>query len=144
MAIELIDVGQMRVGRAGGRKGSGERYPKYKVAVQKILPFLKDSIQDKGTIRVKTEDIKKELGGDFANKHATSMYWGLKYVLFQEGVWVSTGQHTDGSDVLIMRSATEKDVLPDSLTKQDKEGADVNTEVYEKEADNGGEVEEET
>jgi hypothetical protein len=82
---------------------------------------LKESIEEKGTIRVKNEDIKKEMGSEFAKKHGTSIYWGLKYVLFQEGIWVTTGKHNDGSDVLVMRSTVPEDKLPDSLTKGDKE-----------------------
>lgn len=117
MSIQLVEPDAMRTGRGGGKRGKGEKYAKYKVAIQKIAPFLKENIEKKETIRVKTDDLKKEMGGEFATKHATSVYWGLKYTLFNEGIWVTTGKHTDGSDVLVMREATPDDKLPDSLTK---------------------------
>lgn len=118
MSIQLVEPDDMRTGRGGGKgKVKGQKYAKYRLAVQKIVPFLKESIKAKETIRVKTDDIKKEMGKDFTSKHTTSIYWGLKYSLFQEGIWVTTGKHTDGSDVLVLRDATPEDKLPDSLTK---------------------------
>jgi len=139
MAIELIEVDEMRTGRGGGKgKVKGQKYAKYRLAVQKIVPFLKENIEKKETIRVKVDDLKKEMGKDFTSKHATSIYWGLKYSLFQEGIWVTTGKHTDGSDVLVMRDALPEDKLPDSLTKGvNKEGdegplPDIDTDKDEK------------
>lgn len=117
MSIQLVEPNDMRTGRGGGGKAKGQKYAKYRLAAQKIVPFLKESIKAKETIRVKTDDIKKEMGKDFTSKHTTSIYWGLKYSLFQEGIWVTTGKHTDGSDVLVLRDATPEDKLPDSLTK---------------------------
>jgi hypothetical protein len=117
MVIELVEQNEMRTGRGGGGgKGAG-KYSKYRLAIQKIVPFLKESIEANGTIRAKTEDIKKEMGGEFAKRHGTSIYWGLKYSLFHEGIWVTTGKHNDGSEVLVMRDATPEDKLPDSLLK---------------------------
>ena len=120
---------EIRKRRGGGTRGNGKKYTKYKLAIQKIVPFLKENIEKKETIRLKSEDIKKEMGGEFAKRHATSIYWGLKYALFQEGIWVTTGKHTDGSDVLVLRDATSEDKLPDSLTKGGEKG--------EKEGDEG-------
>lgn len=119
MTISLVEADEMRTGRGrGGGKGKGGgKYAKYRIAAQKIVPFLKENIESKETIRMKTEDLKKEMGSDFAKKHPTSMYWGLKYALFQEGIWVITGKHKDGSEMLVMRGATPEDKLPDSLTK---------------------------
>lgn len=122
MPIQLVEVDEMRTGRGGGGKAKGQKYAKYRLAIHKIAPFLKENIEAKETIRVKTDDLKKEMGGEFATKHATSIYWGLKYTLFNEGIWVTTGKHTDGSDVLVMRSATPEDKLPDSLTKGGEKG----------------------
>lgn len=118
MAIELVEATEMRTGRGGGGKGkSGQKYAKYRTAIQNALPFLKESIAEKETIRMKVDDVKKEMGKDFVSKHATSLYWGLKYVLFNEGIWVTTGKHNDGSDMFVMRNATPDDKLPDSLQK---------------------------
>lgn len=128
MTIELVEPENMRTGGRGGGKGrSAGKYVKYRLAIQKMVPFLKESIEDRETIRVKTEDIKKEMGGEFANKHDTSIYWGLKYAMFQEGIWITTGKHKDGGDVLVMRSATPNDKLPPSLTKGE-EGEEGNME----------------
>lgn len=41
-----------------------------------------------------------------------SIYWGLKYVLFYEGIVVSTGQTKDKQSALLMRNKLESDVLP--------------------------------
>jgi hypothetical protein len=117
MTIQLVDADAMKTGRGGGGKAKGQKYAKYRLAIQKIVPFLKENIKANGTIRAKTEDIKKEMGSEFVTKHTTSIYWGLKYSLFQEGIWVTTGKHTDGSDVLVMRLALPDDKLPESLTK---------------------------
>jgi len=56
-----------------------------------------------------------EMGGEFAKKNPTSLYWGLKYVLFNEGIVVDTGTHKSGDKLLIMRLGTENDVLPLAL-----------------------------
>ena len=135
MAIELVDVDDMRTGRGTGKRGGGGKYHKYTVAIEKakLVPFLKESIKDKGTIRLKTKDVIKELGGDFASRHPTSIYWGLKYVLFHEGIVVITGKHVDGDEVLVMRMGTPEDKLPDSLTKgkEMKEGEEPESEELE-------------
>lgn len=117
MAIQLIEPDAMRIGRGGGRGKSAGRYSKYKIAIQKIVPFLKENIEKTETIRVKVDDLKKEMGGEFVKRHETSIYWGLKCSLFQEGIWVTTGKHNDGSAVLVMREATPEDKLPESLLK---------------------------
>lgn len=121
MTIPLVQVEEMRTARGGGRgKGAG-KYAKYITAIQKSVPFLKESIEKKGTIRVKSDDIKKEMGGEFVTRHSTSIYWALKYSLFQEGIWITTGKHVDGSEVLVMREATPEDKLPESLTKGNRQ-----------------------
>jgi hypothetical protein len=117
MAIELVEAEEMRTGKGGGGKGKGQKYAKYKFAVRSILPFLKENVESKGTIRVRIVDLKEEMGKEFVSKHSTSIYWGLKHVLFQEGIWVTTGKHIDGSDMLVLRGATPDDKLPDSLQK---------------------------
>lgn len=124
MAIELVDAGEVRTGRGG--KTKGEKYGKYAIAIQKHIPWIKQQIADNkdGVIRVKATDMGKEMGGEFAKKNGTSIYWGLKYVLFQEGIVVDTGTHKSGDKLLIMRLGKEDDRLPPSLSKyleQDEE-----------------------
>ena len=136
MAIELIDVDDMKIGRGTGKRVGGKKYHKYIIALEKakLVPFLKESLEKQGTIRLKTKDIVRELGGDFASKHSTSIYWGLKYILFHEGIVVTTGKHVDGDDVLVMREGTPEDKLPDSLTKgRFKEGEEPESEEPESE-----------
>lgn len=117
MAIELVSVDQIRSGRGG--KSKGEKYGKYAIAIQKNIPWIKEQIKKSkdGFIRVKNEDIRKEMGGEFVKKNETSVYWGLKYVLFQEGVVVESGTKDTGEKLLIMRLADNEDRLPDSLAK---------------------------
>lgn len=118
MAIPLVEAEEVKTGRGGG-KTKGEKYGKYAVAIQKSVPWLKEQIGSSkdGTIRVKATDLAKEMGGDFAKKNATSIYWGLKYVLFNEGIVVDTGTHKSGDKLLVMRLGTEEDKLPPSLQK---------------------------
>lgn len=129
MAIELVEATEVRTGRGG--KTKGEKYGKYAIAIQKHIPWIKDQIAENkdGIIRVKATDMGKEMGGEFIKKNATSIYWGLKYVLFQEGIVVDTGTHKTGDKLLIMRLGKEDDRLPPSLSKYlEPEEEDAGTE----------------
>ncbi len=124
MTIELVEATEVRTGRGG--KTKGEKYGKYAIAIQKHIPWIRDQIASNpdGIIRVKATDMGKEMGGEFAKKNGTSIYWGLKYVLFQEGIVVDTGTHKSGDKLLVMRLGREDDRLPASLAKyleQDEE-----------------------
>ncbi len=124
MTIELVEATEVRTGRGG--KTKGEKYGKYAVAIQKHIPMIRQLIADstEGVIRIKATDMGKEMGGEFAKKNGTSIYWGLKYVLFQEGIVVDTGTHKSGEKLLVMRQGTSEDRLPPSLSKyleQDEE-----------------------
>lgn len=117
MEIKLFEPEDMKTGRGGGKRGGGEKYAKYKTAIAPHIQFLKDGIAGSkdGTIRVKVEDLAKAMG--MGGKHETSIYWGLKYTLFGEGLVVTTGQTKDNEPVLIMREKKEGDTLPASLVK---------------------------
>jgi predicted SPOUT superfamily RNA methylase MTH1 len=117
MAIELVEADQVRSGRGG--KTKGQKYGKYAIGIQSQLTWIKEQIANSsdGTIRVKNKDIRNEMGGEFVKKADGSVYWGLKFVLFTEGIVVDTGTHSDGSKLLIMRKANDDDVLPESLAK---------------------------
>lgn len=117
MSIELVEATEVRSGRGGKTKGA--KYGKYAIAIQKTIPWIEKQIEDAsdGIIRVKTASIKNEMGGEFVKKNEGSVYWGLKYVLFQEGIVVEQGTHSDGSKLLVMRTANDTDVLPASLAK---------------------------
>lgn len=117
MAIQLVEADQVKSGRGG--KTKGEKYSKYAVAIQPQLAWIRESIaaSPDEIIRVKNADIRKEMGGEFVKKADGSVYWALKYILFQEGIVVDTGTHADGSKLLLMRTANDDDVLPASLAK---------------------------
>lgn len=117
MTIPLIAANEVITGRGRGRKETGERYSKYKNAIAPHIEFLQDEVakSNDGSIRVLVTDIAKTL--NMTGKHETSIYWGLKYVLFTEGLVVTTGQTKSNEAVLIIRERKEGDVLPTSLTK---------------------------
>lgn len=117
MTIPLIAANEVITGRGGGKKKSGERYSKYKNAIAPHIEFLQDEVAKSkdGSIRVLATDLAKTL--NMTGKHETSIYWGLKYVLFAEGLVVTTGQTKSNEPVLIIREKKEGDVLPTSLTK---------------------------
>lgn len=118
ISIPLVEADEVKSGRAGG-KTKGEKYAKYGIAIHKAVPWIKENITNSkdGLVRVRTNDIKKEMGGEFLRKNDSSIYWGLKYVLFQEGIVVETGTHTSGEKLLLMRNASDDDELPPSLRK---------------------------
>lgn len=117
MELQLFEPEDMKTGRGGGKKGTGERYTKYTSAIGPHVDWLKDQIAGSkdGIIRVKVADLAKSIG--MTGKHETSIYWGLKYALFQKGIVVATGKTKDDAPVLIMREKKEGDVLPASLVK---------------------------
>lgn len=117
MSIELVEASAVKSGRGG--KSKGEKYGKYAVAIQKHIPWITEQITKTKDKRIicKNEDIRKEMGGEFVKKNDTSVYWALKYILFQEGIVVESGTHVSGSKLLLMRFATDKDILPESLSK---------------------------
>ena len=123
MDIKLFEPEDMKTGRGGGKKGSGEKYAKYRSAVAPHIGFLKEGIAGAkdGSIRVRVTDLAKAMG--MTGKHETSIYWGLKYVLFAEDLVVTTGQTKDNEPVLIIREKKEGDILPASLTKHMGAGA---------------------
>lgn len=117
MSLIAVDITEVKSGRAGRTKG--EKYGKYAATVPKILPDIEsliDSAKD-GKVRLKNSDVAKEMGADFAKKNPTSIYWGLKFVLFPHGIYVDTGTHQSGEKLLVMRRATKEDKLPPSLAK---------------------------
>lgn len=123
MSIDLINDKDVKAGRGTGKKNRGKKYKNYRLAIENILPFLKESLEQSknNTIRIRLNDIAKEMGDKFKNKHSTSLMWGLKFTLFNEGIMVRSGKHNDGDDLLIMTYRTENDKLPPSLEEMRKE-----------------------
>lgn len=122
MTLLPVEANEVRTGRGGGR-GKGTKYGKYANAIAPYIDELKELIDESkdGLVRLKSDDVKKQMGGEFIAKHETSIYWGLKHALFQKGIWVTTGKHINGSHILVIREATPDDKLPDSLTKNSED-----------------------
>lgn len=124
MTISLIDVGEVRVGRGGGN-GKG-KYAAYKKALVDIVPIFKAGIKEKKEVAVGLYELAKEMGPNFEKLKESSLKWGIKYALFDEGIWTRSGTDKNNSILLVLRTATEKDVLPSSL--QSKADAEPDTE----------------
>lgn len=115
--IPLVEVEDVKTGRGGGRRGTGQKYAKYADALSPLIEFFDKAIaaSKDGTIRMKNADLARQMG---MSKHETSIYWGVKFQLFQKGIFVTTGQTKVGEEpILIMRKKKEGDVLPASLAK---------------------------
>lgn len=117
MVVPLVSVEEVQTGRGG--KTKGEKYGKYAQSIAKDVQWLKDRIQESpdGKIRVKIRDMANTMGPEFDKKSDTAIYWGLKFVLFHEGIVVDTGTAKDKSKLLVMRYASPDDKLPPSLAK---------------------------
>lgn len=117
MELQLFEPEDMKTGRGGGKRGTGERYTKYTSAIGPHVEWVKAQIaaSKDGTIRVKVADLAKAIG--MTGKHETSIYWGLKYALFGQGIVVATGKTKADEAVLVMREKKEGDTLPASLVK---------------------------
>ncbi len=123
MVIPLVSVEDVQKGRVG--KTKGEKYGKYAQAIAPQVEWFKDMINqapcpkegDVKSIRMKIKDVTRVMGPEFERKSDKAMYWALKFVLFHEGIVVITGKAKDGSPLLVMRFANEKDELPPSLRK---------------------------
>lgn len=95
------------------------KYGKYARAISKLTPWLYEHINqspDKKII-VKIRDIAKEMGSEFEKKSDSAIYWGVKYVLFHEGIVVDIGTSKKDERMLVMRIRNEEDQLPPSLKK---------------------------
>jgi hypothetical protein len=119
MGIELVEADDVR-GR-GGAKGKG-KYSKYKEGLGPHIGWFKEEIgkSTDGKIRLRHSDILKMVGNG-VGKNPTSVYWGVRYTLFQDGLAVSQGTHKDGSDLIVIRMANDDDILPTSLSGIDAE-----------------------
>lgn len=128
--IPLVPVEEVITGRHGKRT-KGQKYGKYVKAIQPYVQWIKDSIEHSkdDTIRMKIKDLAKELGKEFDKLQDTSIYWGLKYALFAEGIVVDQTTHKDNSKILVMRLANEEDTLPPSLSKYLEPATSLETEI---------------
>ncbi len=101
-------------------KDMGKTYfDKYAQAVRPKILWLKDAIakSNDGKIKLRIRDVAKSMGPEFEKKQDKAIYWGIRFVLFHEGIVVGQEKGKDGEELLIMRMATSKDVLPRSLAR---------------------------
>jgi len=96
-----------------------KRFGKYAQAVTKLIPWLYESIDQSNDkkIRIRLRDIVREMGPEFEKKSNSAIYWGIKFVLFNEGIIVDTGSSQKDEYMLVMRRRKEEDQLPSSLKK---------------------------
>lgn len=95
-----------------------EKYGKYAIAIAPYVGQIKEDISKSPEKKAiyRAIDIAKKMGPEFEKKHATSVYQGLLFVLFYEGIFVQQSTKIDsGERLLVMRFATEKDTLPPHL-----------------------------
>ena len=114
MDVEIIEPDKVKLEKVKDRLRI-ENIASYEGAISKTIPWIKENIYaspDK-KIRIRTKDIAKVMGEDFKKKKDIQIYWGLKYILFLDGIVVERGRTIpEGEHLLIMRMATTDDVLP--------------------------------
>lgn len=111
---EKLDIEDIEIVNKMKRK----RYPEYAKAISdELLPTIKKGIAESkdGMVRIKINDVTKSLGEDFISKSQTTIYWGLKYVLFFEEIVVNTGTTKTGEKIFIFRNKKPGEVLPPSF-----------------------------
>jgi len=115
MAVTIIEAEEVRTRRG---KTKGEKYAKYAQAIAKNIRWIKQQVNESpdGKIRLKVSDVKKDMGQAFEKLSDKAVYWGLRFVLFHEGLVVETGAHKDGDRLLMIRMGTPNDKLPHSLS----------------------------
>lgn len=127
--IPLVEASELKTGRGGGKRG-GQR--KYEAALASHIDWIKEKIENSkdGYIRVKTGDLAQSMGmklktaRDGPGLHETSIYWGVRDAIWEDGIIVETGKLKDNSPVLKMRFRRPEDILPDSLAKKRGNGSE--------------------
>lgn len=98
-------------------------YGDYAMAIAPYVRQIRDDINKSPEKKAiyRSIDIAKKMGPEYEKKHETSVYQGLLFVLFYEGIFVQQSTKTDsGESLLIMRFATEQDILPPNITNMVK------------------------
>lgn len=87
------------------------KYSRYSDALSGYIEWIMESIENSkdGHIRVRVNDFLKELGSNFTVNHYTSIFTGLRYSLFKDGIIIDVGKHIDGDDIFIMRFTNNED-----------------------------------
>lgn len=87
------------------------KYSRYSDALSGHIEWITENIENSkdGHIRVRVNDFIKGLGSNFAVNHYTSIFTGLRYSLFKDGIIIDVGKHIDGDDIFTMRFANNED-----------------------------------
>ena len=103
------------------KKGSRTKTTKYGKYIDQLVPLI-ESIRERiessedGRAIIKSEELAQNMG--MGGKHSTTIYWGVKYAMWQHGIAVDSGTHADGKNkLLIFREPAEGEKLPDSLAR---------------------------
>lgn len=116
--LELLDLGDTRP--AGYGNG---RYSEYSWALKSggLLDEIKELLDKQNFIIVRNIDIANKLGKRFAEKQPSTIYWGLKYTLFNEGIVCEERAHISDTGkmgkLLYIRKKKSHDHLPHSLER---------------------------
>ncbi len=115
MVIPVIDSSEV----VTHKETKGRKYGKYAQAIGHEIRWLKDSIakSSDGHIILKIRDVAKSMGSEFEKKQDKAIYWGIRFVLFHEGIVVGQAKGVNNEELMIMRMATSDDTLPMSLAK---------------------------
>lgn len=87
------------------------KYSRYSDILGKHVEWIIENIENSkdGNIRIRANDLIKEMGPNFVGRHYTSIFTGLRYSLFNEGIIIDVGKHIDGDDIFTMRFANDGD-----------------------------------
>lgn len=87
------------------------KYSRYSDVISRHIEWIIESIKNSkdGHIRVRVNDLTKEMGHSFTGRHYTSIFIGLRYALFKDGIIIDVGKHIDGDDIFTMRFANNED-----------------------------------
>lgn len=101
-----------------GRRTKTTKYGKYIDQLAPLIESIRERIElsNDGRAIIKSEELARNMG--MSGKHDTTIYWGVKYAMWQHGIAVDSGTHADGkSKLLIFREPAEGEKLPDSLAR---------------------------
>ncbi len=116
--MELELVGEEDLHKKIRQKTKNKRYDD---ALEKHIDWLKERIKQskEGRIIIRTKQLAKSLGPDFAGYSNKTIYLSVKLSLWKKDIFVETGKHKkDNEDLLILRFKDEYDTLPARLKKE--------------------------
>lgn len=116
--MELELVGEEDLHKKMRQKTKNKRYDD---ALEKHLSWIKEKIKQSkdGRIIIRTKELAKQLGPDFAGYSIATIYLSVKLSLWKKDIFVETGKHKkDNDDLLILRVKDEYDVLPARLKRE--------------------------